>query len=144
MFLSKSSFPISPNIFGCVCFVRGVRPHYTKLDPKSLKYIFLDYSQVQMGYCCYCPTLNMYLVSPEVAFFETLPFSQSLSSPSQGENDNLFLYEITSHHPFFHLHLCLFPPAHLFVVSTPGVLHSNLQNPVRPPPLTSSPFDPEP
>ena len=41
LLLAKSLFPITPKIFGCVCFVRVVRPHCTKLDPKSLKCIFL-------------------------------------------------------------------------------------------------------
>ena len=62
-----------------VCFVRDVRPHHTKLDPKSLKWIFLGYSRVQKGYRCYCPTLKRYLVSSDVTFFEDTPF---ISSPS--------------------------------------------------------------
>ena len=46
LFPTKSLFPIAPKIFGCVCFARDVRPHHTKLDPKSLKCIFLGYSHV--------------------------------------------------------------------------------------------------
>ncbi|KAL0533382.1 hypothetical protein IC582_030221 [Cucumis melo] len=46
LFPTKSLFPIAPKIFGCVYFVRDVRPHHTKLDPKSLKCIFLGYSHV--------------------------------------------------------------------------------------------------
>ncbi|KAL0539985.1 hypothetical protein IC582_024207 [Cucumis melo] len=68
-FPTKSLFPIALKIFGCVCFVRDVRPHHTKLDPKSLKYIFLGYSRVQKRYRCYCPTLKRYLVSFNIAFF---------------------------------------------------------------------------
>ena len=44
LFPTKNLFPIAPKIFGCVCFVRDVCPHHTKLDPKSLKCIFLGYS----------------------------------------------------------------------------------------------------
>ena len=62
LFPKKTLFPIEPRIFGCTCFVRDVRPHVTKLDPKSLKCIFLGYSRVQKGYRCYCPDLNRYLV----------------------------------------------------------------------------------
>ena len=49
LFPTKSLFHIAHKIFGCVCFVRDVRPHHTKLDPKSLKCIFLGYSRVQKG-----------------------------------------------------------------------------------------------
>ena len=79
LFPHKSLFPIEPRVFGCTCFVRDVRLHVSKLDPKSLKCIFLGYSRVQKGYGCYCPTHRRYLVSTDVTFFETTPFS--LSSP---------------------------------------------------------------
>ncbi|KAL4032883.1 hypothetical protein IC575_005966 [Cucumis melo] len=96
LFPTKSLFPIAPKIFGCVCFVRDVSPHHTKLDPKSLKCIFLGYSRVQKGYRCYRPTLKRYLVSCDVAFFDDTPFTSSPLSSCQGEDDNLFIYEITS------------------------------------------------
>ncbi|KAA0050691.1 putative Polyprotein [Cucumis melo var. makuwa] len=95
LFPTKSLFPIAPKIFGCVCFVRDICPRHTKLDLKSLKCIFLGYSRVQKGYCCYCPTLKRYLVSLDVAFFEDIPFTSSPSSLRQGEDDNFFIYEIT-------------------------------------------------
>ena len=43
-FPNKPLFPIEPQIFECTCFVRDVRPHVSKLDPKSLLCIFLGYS----------------------------------------------------------------------------------------------------
>ncbi|XP_037491487.1 uncharacterized protein LOC105647932 [Jatropha curcas] len=42
LFLSKLLFPIEPRIFGCTC---DVRPQVSKLDPKSLRYVFLGYSR---------------------------------------------------------------------------------------------------
>ena len=57
LFPHKSLFPIEPRVFGCTCFVRDIRLHVSKLDPKSLKCIFLGYSRVQKEYRCYCPTL---------------------------------------------------------------------------------------
>ena len=36
LFPHKSLFPIEPRVFGCTCFVRDVRPHMSKLDPKCL------------------------------------------------------------------------------------------------------------
>ena len=46
LFPHKSLFPIEPRVFGCTCFVQDVRSHLSKLDPKSLKCIFLGYSRV--------------------------------------------------------------------------------------------------
>ena len=44
LFPNKHMFPIEPQIFGCAYFVRDIHPHVSKLDPKSLKCIFLGYS----------------------------------------------------------------------------------------------------
>lgn len=46
LFPTKSLFPVEPRIFGSTCFVRDTRPHLTKLDPKSLKCVFLGYSRL--------------------------------------------------------------------------------------------------
>ena len=70
-------FPMDPKVFGCTCFVQDVCPQVSKLDPKSLKCIFVGYSRVQKGYRCYCPTLRCSFVSTDVAFFEITLFSLS-------------------------------------------------------------------
>ena len=75
-------FSIDPKIFGWTCFVRDVRSQVYKLDPKSLKCIFVEYSRVQKGYKCYCLTLRRYFVSTDITFFETTPFSLSSPVPS--------------------------------------------------------------
>ena len=62
-FPNKTLFPIEPYIFRCTCFVRDVRVHVSKLDPKSLKCIFLGYSRVQKGYQCYYPSLRIWFRS---------------------------------------------------------------------------------
>jgi len=49
LFPTKSLFSIAPRIFGSTCFVWDVRPHVTKLDPKSLKCIFLGYFHLKKG-----------------------------------------------------------------------------------------------
>ena len=95
LFLNKPLFPIEPRIFGCTCFVRDV-PQVSKLDHKSLKYIFLSYSRVQKGYRCYCPNLHRYLVSADVKFFDNVPFSSPPTHASQGEVDDLLVYTIAS------------------------------------------------
>ena len=73
LFLNNLSVPIVPKVFGCTCFVRDVRPQVSKLDPKSLKCIFVGYSRVQKGYKCYCPTLQRYFVSTDVTFLCDYP-----------------------------------------------------------------------
>ena len=47
LFPTKALFPIEPRIFSYTYFIWDVRPQVTKLDPKSLKCIFLGYSCVQ-------------------------------------------------------------------------------------------------
>ena len=96
LFPHKSFFPIEPRVFGCTCFVRNVCPHVSKLDPKSLKCIFLGYSRVQKGYKCYCPTLRRYFVSTDATFFETTPFFLSSPVTSQGKDGDLLVYTIAS------------------------------------------------
>ena len=68
----------------------------SKLDPKSLKCIFLGYSRVQKGYRCYYPSLRRYLVSVDVTFLENAPFSLDLIHTSQGEDDDLLVYTLAS------------------------------------------------
>ena len=93
---NKPLFPVEPQIFGCTCFVRDVRPQVSKLDHKSSKCIFLGYSRVQKRYRCYCLSLRRYLVSADVKFFENVPFSSPPTHTSQGEADDLLVYTIAS------------------------------------------------
>lgn len=44
---NKPLYPIVPKIFGSTCFVRDVRQNLSKLDPKSVKCIFLGYPRLQ-------------------------------------------------------------------------------------------------
>nr|CAD1837532.1 unnamed protein product [Ananas comosus var. bracteatus] len=95
LFPSKSLFPIEPRLFGSTCFVRDVRPQVTKLDPKSLKCIFLGYSRLQKEYRCFSPTLDRYIVSADVTFFESTPFFPLSSTyENDGEEDDLLVYTV--------------------------------------------------
>ena len=51
------------------------------------------------GMRCYCPTLRRYFVFIDVTFFETTPFSLSSTVISQGEDDDLLEYTISSPTP---------------------------------------------
>ena len=92
----------------------------SKLHPRSLKCIFLGYSWVQKRYQCYCPSLRRYLVSADVKFLENVPFSQSLIHISQGEDDDLLIYNIASQEPT-HVPTLVKPPIIL--------VYSRYQNP---------------
>ena len=96
LFPNKPLFLIEPQIFGCTCFVRDVRPRVSKLDRKSLKFIFLGYSRVHKGFRCYYSSLRRYLVSADVKFIENVPFSSPPTHTSQGEADDLLMYTIAS------------------------------------------------
>ena len=96
LFPNNSLFPIDAKVFRCTCFARDVRPQVFKLDPKSLKCIFVGYSRVKKGYMCYCPTLRHYFVSTDVTFFEPTLFSFSSPITSQGEDDHLLVYTVFS------------------------------------------------
>ena len=146
LFPNKSLFPIEPQIFGCTCFVRDVRPQVSKLNHKSLKCICLGYSLVQKGYRCSCPSLRRYLVSVDVKFFENVPFSSPPTPTSQGEADDLLVYTIASP---------VAPPVPAPVKSTPPIpapvkppitqVYTRRQNPpVSGPPPAASTSDPVP
>ena len=116
------------------CFVRDVRPHASKLDPKSLKCIFLGYSRVQKGYRCYCPSLRRYLVTADVTFLENAYFSQDPIHTSQGEDDNLLVYALT-----------LPTPVSVPPLTKPPItqVYTRCQHPpVSSPPLAASTSDP--
>ena len=96
LFPNNLLFPVDPKVFGCTCFVQNVCPQVSKLDSKSLKCIFVGYSFFKKGYRCYCPTFQHYFVSIDVAFFKTTPFSPFSIVTSQGEDDDLLVYTISS------------------------------------------------
>ena len=134
LFPQKSLFPIEPRVFGCTCFVRDVRLHVSKLDPKSLKCIFLGYSRVQKGYSYYCLSLRRYMVFSNVTFIENTPFSPDPIHTSQGEDDDLLVYTLTSPAPVS------VPP--LTKPPITQVYARRLHPPVLSPPSAASTLDP--
>ncbi|RVX10447.1 Retrovirus-related Pol polyprotein from transposon TNT 1-94 [Vitis vinifera] len=75
---------VPPKIFGCSVFVHINQQHRSKLDPRSLKCIFLRYSSNQKGYKCYSPVTRKFYNSMDVTFFETQPYYPK--NDIQGEN----------------------------------------------------------
>ncbi|RVX20036.1 Retrovirus-related Pol polyprotein from transposon RE2 [Vitis vinifera] len=61
---------VPPKIFGCSVFVHINQQHRSKLDPRSLKCIFLGYSSNQKGYKCYSPITRKFYNSMDVTFLK--------------------------------------------------------------------------
>jgi hypothetical protein len=75
---------LDPKIFGCSVFVHVHQTHRSKLDPRSIKCIFIGYSSNHKGYKCYSPTTKRVYHSLDVTFFEHQAYYPT--SDIQGEN----------------------------------------------------------
>ena len=135
LFPNDLLFAFDPKVFGCTCFVRDVRPQVSKLDPKSLKCIFVGYSRVKKGYRCYCSTLRCYFVSTDIAFFETTPFSILSTVTSQGEEEDLLVYTLAL--PSVSPILAFFP-AHVKPPITQVYTRNQHPSVLSPPPAAST------
>lgn len=74
LFPGQNPYHLPLRVFGCVCFVHDQSTRNDKLQPKSMKCAFLEYSCHQKGYKCYDPKINKYFISADVTFFETSPY----------------------------------------------------------------------
>ncbi|RVW75736.1 Retrovirus-related Pol polyprotein from transposon TNT 1-94 [Vitis vinifera] len=79
-FPTQPLYFLHPRVFGCTCFVHTLTPGQDKLSAKAAKCIFLGYSRLQKGYCCYSPNTHHYFLSVDVTFFEDSPFFSSSES----------------------------------------------------------------
>jgi hypothetical protein len=86
----SNSFIVPPKIFGCTCFVHDYRSSAGKLDPRSVKCIFVGYSPTKKGYRCWSPAERKFFVSMDVTFHEKEPFysfkQNGSDTCSKGEN----------------------------------------------------------
>lgn len=65
---------LSFRTFGCVAYV-FLQPHtMSKIDYKSVKCVFLGYSNTQKGYKCYNPTTKKVFVSLDLVFDKSQPY----------------------------------------------------------------------
>lgn len=86
------------NIFENVLYIylRG------KLDPWSIKCIFVGYSRSHKRYKCYCPSLRKMYVTLDVVFDEQYSYYENVSIPtdlSQKENKFWSLIDIVNNKP---------------------------------------------
>lgn len=123
LFPTAPLFPVSPKVFGCVCYVYDHLPSRTKLDPKSLRCIFVSYSGTQKGYRCYSSTLRRYFVSSDVIFMESVPyFLNSESGPLSTSSNSPPIMTILK-----------YPDVH---ISSSSILESGVSPTLPAPPIT--------
>ena len=60
----------STKVFGCSAFVHVNQQNRSKLDPRSVKCIFVGYSPNQKGYKCYFPATKKFFISMDITFIE--------------------------------------------------------------------------
>ena len=77
-------------IFECSAFVHIHQQHRRKIDPKSIKCIFIAYSSHQKGYKCYSPITKRVYNSMDVTFFEHQAYYHK--TDMQGENMKAFQF----------------------------------------------------
>ena len=65
---------IPSRVFGCSVFVHTSQVNRSKLDPRSIKCIFVGYAPTQKGYRCYSPSTKRFYTSMDVTFMENQPF----------------------------------------------------------------------
>ena len=58
LFPNQPLFCLPLRVFSCVCFVHILTPGQDKLSAKATKCVFLGYSRLQRGYCCYSPNTH--------------------------------------------------------------------------------------
>nr|XP_004513812.1 uncharacterized protein LOC101489272 [Cicer arietinum] len=76
---------IPPKVFGCTAFVHDNQPNKGKLEPKSLKCIFLGYPPNKKGHRCYYPISKKFYHSMDVTFFKNQPYYPKVGF--QGERE---------------------------------------------------------
>ena len=78
---------IPPQIFGYVAFVHLYKNQRTKLDPCTVRCLFLGFGLHKKGYRCYDPIAKRTYITMDVTFLESDTFFPSpvSNSPFQGE-----------------------------------------------------------
>ena len=99
LFPNNSLFPIDPKVFGCIYFIRDVRPQVSKLNLESFKCIFFWVILVFKKGIVVIVLLFDDTMSIDVTFFETIPFSLSFTVTSQGKDVDLLVNIISSSTP---------------------------------------------
>ena len=75
---------IPPKVFDCSAFVHIPQQHWSKLDSKGTKCIFLGYSPNHKGYKCYFPITKRFYTSIDVTYYENQSYYSKIDI--EGEN----------------------------------------------------------
>ncbi|CAL2258219.1 unnamed protein product [Prunus armeniaca] len=85
-----------PKVFGCIVYVHVYSHQWSKLDPCTLRCVFIGYFSTHNGYKCYHLPIQKVHVTLNVTFHEEVPYYVSPSSPIQGERGNTALRKETT------------------------------------------------
>lgn len=73
-------------VFGCVTYVKDLRPHPSKLEDHGLKVIFIGYQDGSKAYRFYDPTTERVRISRDAIFDESASWDWGEASETTGEN----------------------------------------------------------
>jgi hypothetical protein len=73
-------------VFGCVAYVKKVRPHLSKLDDRGVKVVFISYQDDSKVYRLYDPIANRVHVSHDAIFAEDESWDWGASSDVECEH----------------------------------------------------------
>ena len=73
-------------IFGCICFIQINKIGLSKFEARSIKCVFIGYSNTQKGYKCYSPELKKIFPSKDVSIHENIMYY----SPAHDDNVTFF------------------------------------------------------
>jgi hypothetical protein len=110
-------------VFGCVAYIKHLRPHPTKLEDHGRKVVFIGYEEGAKAYRFYDPTTEHVRVTRDVVFNENACWDWGSTTPS----DSLVLFTVEEEYE-----LCRQAP-------TSSVLGSPLHAMGPSPPLSGTP-----
>jgi hypothetical protein len=73
-------------VFGCIAYVKRLRPHLSKLDDRGQKVIFLGYEDGSKAYHFYDPTTKRVHVSRDAVFDEGARWDWGDDAPAVNED----------------------------------------------------------
>ena len=99
IFPNQPPFCLPPRVFGCVCFVHILTPEQDKFSAKATKCVFLGYSRLHQGYCCYSFDTHRYFIFADVTFFENSSMFLITHPPSSDVISLPLLYPVLDTSP---------------------------------------------
>ena len=92
--ISRLTFEIALNVFGCIVFVHNHEHGQGKLNPRARKCIFVGYTTTQKGYKCFDPISKKMFITMDETFFEDKPFFENHLQGGTRHGEELVEYDI--------------------------------------------------